>query len=109
MAVLRLKPHTLSYQTITDGVELENGDYVQGEKQWVGCFSCDAVPLSGKASEVKFEDGSTKFCSFVVYLDKCSRDFELNEKVKIELLGGRVKYGSVKGFVRYQMQCKLWL
>lgn len=109
MAVLNLKPHRLSYLEVTEGAELENGDYIQGSKEWVGCIPCDAVPLSGKATEVKFEDGSTKFCSYVVYLDKCVREFQLNEKVKIELLGGKVKFGSVKGFVRYQMQCKLWV
>lgn len=109
MAVLKLKPHKLSYQELAEGEELENGDYIQGDREWVGYIPCDAVPLSGKATEVKFDDGSTKICSYVVYLDKDVREFSFNEKIKIELLGGGLKYGSVKGFVRYQMQCKLWV
>ena len=110
MAVLKLKPHTLQYQEVQQGYELENGDYVEGSKDWVsGCIQCDAVPLSGKATEVKFEDGTVKVCSYVVYLDKNVRDFNLGELVKIRLLGGNIKVGRVKGFVRYQMQCKLWV
>ena len=110
MAVLNLKPHTLDYQVAQPGYELENGDFVEGSKEWVsGCISCDAVPLNGKATEVKFEDGTTKVCSYVVYLDKNVREFFLGELVRIHLLGGAVKVGKVKGFVRYQMQCKLWV
>lgn len=110
MAVLNMKPHTLDYKVEQPGRELENGDYVQGTSEWVsGCIRCDAVPLSGMATEVKFEDGSTKVCSYVVYLDKNVRDFFLGELVRINLLGGAVKVGKVKGFVRYQTQCKLWV
>lgn len=109
MAVLNLKPHTLSYQKVQPGYELENGDFVEGSKSWAESIPCDAVPLNGKATEVKFEDGTTKICSYVVYLDKNVRDFTLGELVKINLLGSAVKVGKVKGFVRYQMQCKLWV
>lgn len=109
MAVLKLKPHRLEYQTADIGEELENGDYIEGSKQWNGCIPCDAVPLQGRASEVKFEDGTTKVCSYVVYLDKGVRDFSMKEIVRIHLLGEAVKVGRVKGFVRYQHQCKLWV
>ena len=110
MAVLNLKPHTLDYKVQQEGKELENGDYVQGSSEWVsGCIRCDAVPLSGKAAEVKFDDGVTRVCSYVVYLERNVRDFSLGDLVRIHLLGGAVKEGKVQGFLRYQMQCKLWV
>lgn len=109
MAVLKLKPHKLEWLVIGEGVELENGDYIEGDKKWEGGIPCDAVPLSGRATEVKFDDGTTKVCSYVIYLDKCARDFSLDETVRVHLLGSGIKVGKVKGFVRYQMQCKLWL
>lgn len=109
MAVLKLKPHRLEYKVVEQGVELENGDYIEGSVKWLGSIPCDAVPLQGKATEVKFEDGTTKVCSYVVYLDKDVRNFSLKEVVRVYLLDGSVKVGRVKGFVRYQHQCKLWV
>lgn len=110
MAVLKLKPHSLRYKVVQPGYELDNGDYIEGSSHWAeDIIPCDAVPLNGRATEVKFEDGSTKVCSYVVYLDKNVREFFLGETVKINLYGGAVKVGKVKGFVRYQMQCKLWV
>lgn len=109
MSVLKLKPHRLEYCISSEASILDNGDAVEGNKEWKGPIACDAVPLSGKAAEVRFEDGTTKICSFVVYLDRDVRNFTLRDKVRIYLLDGSVKTGRVKGFVRYQMQCKLWV
>lgn len=109
MSVFNLKPHKLYYEVSEHPVTLDNGDIVEGAKKWRGYIHCNAVPLTGKATEIKFEDGTTKVCSFVVYLDNDVRNFSLKENVRIHLLDGSIKIGRVKGFVRYQTYCKLWV
>lgn len=109
MSVLKLKPHRLSYKVSEGGYEDGQGDYHEGESSWVGCIECDAVPASGSANEIKFDDGSVHKYSHVVYLPSNVKDFFIGEKVRIVMLGGIVRYFSVKGFQRYQLQCKLWV
>ena len=109
MSVFNLKPHKLEYEVSGSPMLMDNGDFIEGDKKWRGGIQCNAVPLTGKASEIRFEDGTTKVCSFVVYLDKNVRNFTLRENVRIYMLDGSIKIGRVKGFVRYQTHCKLWV
>lgn len=108
MAVLQIKPHRLSYYVEEGGYNDTNGDYHRGPSRWEGDIHCDAVP-AGAGSEMQFEDGVTRKYSYTVYLPKNCRDFAIGEKVKISLYNGVVRTFDVKGFHRYQMQCKLWV
>lgn len=109
MAVITLRPHILQYKVFTEGYEDSNGDYHEGVERWEGYIPCDAVPANGKSNEMQFEDGKVKKYSYVVYLDANVRNFSIGEIVRIRLLGGNVMEFDVKGFQRWQMQCKLWV
>ena len=96
MAVANRNPHRLQYLVAVPGYEDENGNYHAGSSEWKGSIPCDAVP-SGKAEERKFEDGVV------------SHTFTIGDRVKIMLLGGIEREFEVKGFHRYQLQCKIWV
>lgn len=108
MSVIRLYPHRLQYLVSKDGYEDSNGDYHEGETNWEGCIECDAVP-AGKASEKEFDDGIVRSYSYTVYLRANCRTFMIGDRIKIHLLEGVEREFSVKGFHRYQKQCKLWV
>lgn len=128
MAVLQLKPHRLSYLVEEGGYTDTNGDYHKGTSFWEGNIRCDAVP-AGASNEIQFEDGVTRRYSYTIYLPKNCRSFVTGEKVRLSLSAARVRVANgklriansrlrtlskeieyeVKGFHRYQMQCKLWL
>lgn len=110
MAVINTKPHILEYEIKTkEGFEDSIGDFHEGRAEWTGKIECDAVPSSGRANEIKFEDGSVKNYSYTVYMNSNVREFSLGERVRITLHGGIQKVFSVKGFHRYQIQAKLWV
>ncbi len=106
--ILDDRPHRLQYLSITQGYEDENGDYHEGESQWVGDIPCRNVP-TGRAEQKEFEDGVVRFYSSVVRLDPDCREFSIGERVKLFLLGGIVRECEVKGFHRYQLCAKLWV
>lgn len=108
MSVLTFKPHRLSYLVTEIGYEDANGDFHEGKSYWDGNIPCDAV-ISGSANEIRFEDGSTHRYSYTIYLPKDCREFFIGDKVRVTLLGARVREFSVLGFARYQHQCKLWV
>ena len=109
MAVLNKNPHRLQYLVSTiSGYDDDNGDYHLGEEHWEGDIPCDAVP-SGKAEEKVFEDGVLRIYSYTVYLPYNCRTFTIGDRVKISLLGGIEREFNVKGFHRYQLQCKIWV
>ena len=107
MAVLEMKKHRLSYLVVGEGYEDENGDYHEGSSEWRGYIPCNAVP-AGRAAERTFEDGEVRAYSYSVNLD-VDFDFHVGDIVRIEFLNGVVREFGVKGFHRYQLQCKLWV
>lgn len=109
MAVLNMKPHTLRYLIVGSGYEDENGDYHAGKSSWSETsIHCDAVP-AGRANEVAFEDGVVKRYSYTVYLPKDCKEFKLGDRIRICLFGEIEREFEVKGFHRYQHQCKMWI
>lgn len=112
MPVLKLKPHILEVLAISGEYEDENGDFHAGDGNWVTYSKCDAVP-SGKAEEIALPDGSTMKYSYTIYLPKDAREFLVGEKVRLLFFKEGVlqekKEFSVKGFHRYQHQCKMWV
>ena len=107
MAVLVMKKHRLSYLVRDNGYEDENGDYHEGSSEWRGYIPCNAVP-AGKAAERTFEDGVVRAYSYTINLE-AEVDFCIGDRVKIEFLNGESREFGVKGFHRYQLQCKLWV
>lgn len=107
MAVLVMKKHRLSYLCQTDGYEDENGDYHEGTSEWRGYIPCNAVP-AGKAAERTFEDGKVRAYSYTVNLN-IDFDLKIGDRVQIEFGDGKVRQFGVKGFHRYQLQCKIWV
>lgn len=108
MAVVNTKPHSLQYLVTTQGYEDEDGYYQEGESHWEGNIPCDAVP-AGKAESKEFEDGVIRSYTYTVVLPASCRTFTVGDRVKITHLGGIEREYEVKGFQRYQLQCKIWV
>lgn len=108
MAVIDFKPCSLSYLVANPGYEDDNGDYHEGTFVWEGDIECGIVP-AGEANELKFEDGSVKVYSYTVTLPYDCKQFSVDDRVRIRMLDGQYREFSVKGFHRYQLQCKLWI
>lgn len=102
-----MKKQHLSYLITNEGYEDENGDYHKGSSEWCGYIPCNAVP-AGKAAERTFEDGKVRAYSYTISLNT-DRDFQIGDRVKVEFHEGKVREFGVKGFHRYQLQCKLWV
>lgn len=110
MAVLNLKPHFLEYEVnIHEGYEDSRGDYHEAKTKWEGNIKCDAVPANGKANEITFEDGSVHSYTYTIYLDSNVREFQIGERIRLNLFGNTQRVFTVKGFQRYQLQSKLWV
>lgn len=104
MAVLNFTPHVLSYKSVTQGYNDDNGDWVNGADYWIDNYcKCDYVP-AGKANVITIPDGSAISYSYTVYLPKTCKDFEYGDIIKID-----DKEYQVLGFHRYQLQCKMWI
>lgn len=113
MAVLDLAAHTLDYLTSSEGYEdEETGDYIKGESTWVEDYAkCDIVP-AGKANTITLPDGQVEPYSYTIYnLPRDCRNFVYGEKIRIKMFGSSedIREFDVKGFHRYQMQCKIWV
>lgn len=110
MAVLNTKPHTLSYLVAVEGYEDENGDYHKGTAEWVEDYiKCDAVP-AGEENIINYEDGTVGRYSYTIYTSTKCRKFKRGDKVKIRFFKDDIGTEfDVKGFHRYQHQCKIWV
>lgn len=112
MPILDMKPHVLEVLTVTGEYEDENGDFHEGKEEWMELGECDAVP-AGPANQITLPDGIVLQYSYVIYLPKYTREFHTGERVRVCFFGKRCvserKEFSVKGFHRYQHQCKMWV
>lgn len=109
MAVFDLTAYRLSYLVTTPGYDDENGDYHPGSQFWEGEIKCNLVP-AGEANEIKYEDGKTYIYSYTVTsLPRDCREFTVGDRVRIRKLNGEWQNFTVKGFHRYQLQCKMWV
>lgn len=106
--ILDDRPHRLQYLISTPGYEDDNGDYHEGESYYEGDMPCRHVP-NGKVEEREFEDGVVRTYSAIVRLDADCREFAIDDKIKLLLLGGIEREYKVKGFHRYQTYAKLWV
>lgn len=109
MAVLNMTPSYL-YQGVTSaGYTDEDGNKHPGRTEYVRYLKCDIVP-SGPSTERDFGDGVLQSYSYTIYVfDRRCRNFAIGEKVKFEKDGRLSGEFLVKGFHRYQHQCKIWV
>ncbi|MCM1361755.1 MAG: hypothetical protein NC235_07620 [Clostridiales bacterium] len=115
MAILKtissIAPYVLRYKIVETMID-DLGNPVSYE-QWSDDIECDVVP-AGRANERTFEDGERRTYSYTIYLKNDCPDFALGQS--IELCRRYGKEDEVKkqeyevlGFVRYQLQSKLWV
>jgi hypothetical protein len=114
MAVLNRTAHIFEYLSAkSEGYrDRATGDWVDGKEEWVTNYcKCDIVP-AGKANQITIPDGQVETYSYTIYsLPKSCREFKYGDKIRIKFFGSEddVKEFTVKGFHRYQMQCKIWV
>lgn len=110
MAVLNMKPHLLWVCQSSGKSVDENGNTIFGTDEWSELSRCDVVP-AGQANTKDFGDGEVKTYAYTVYLPVTCRDLSLGERVKLQPFGGALNETVylVKGFHRYQHQCKAWI
>lgn len=107
MAILNMKPHILWTSTVTEGVEDKDGHYQSSTETWAEYMECDAVPASVEKNVINYGDGRTETYSYTLYLTPKCRDFQYGERVKLTHYGQESPIYQVKGFQRYQHQCKI--
>lgn len=112
MAVLHLHRYTLLKRIPPLTVVAENGDYLTGgeAEQWKDCGRCELSKPGGNAAVVKYDGGTVVSYSYTVYLPKdCKEEFTVGDTVRVMLGDALVVEADVKGFIRYQLQSKMWL
>ena len=108
MAVIKRNSYRLQSLVAVPGYKDENGNEHAGSAEWKGSMPCDDVPR-GKEEEREFEDGVVRSYSYTVCLPSNCQTFAIGDRVKISLLGGIEREFEVKGYHRYQLQCKIWV
>lgn len=111
MAVLNLRSYKIqkAVEESASYVDEETGDIIAcTEKVWSEGYDCDIVQSEGNATITNYIDGSQSSYSFVIYMDKKAPDFELGDFIRVVKDGMIIIQTDVKGFRRYQLQCKLW-
>lgn len=112
MAVLQFHRYALMKKIPPLTVAAENGDYLTdgAEAQWKDCGRCELSKPGGNAAVAKYDGGTVVSYSYTVYLPKdCKEEFKVGDTVRIMLEGALVVEADVKGFMRYQLQSKIWL
>lgn len=111
MAVLDFEAYSLEYFVEGTGYYDDNGDYVKSEGRWVSAGRCNAVP-AGRNNVITLPDqnGQQIAFSFTIILhDPNSREFIYGEKLRLTTINGMEQRElTVKGFSRYQLQCKIY-
>lgn len=109
MTVLRMTPCKLYQGVASEGYTDEDGNKHPGTIEFVDYIRCDVVP-SGASAEKDFGDGVLQTYSYTIYVfDKRCRNFAIGERIKFMKDGILSGEYLVKGFHRYQHQCKIWI
>ena len=114
MAVLDFAAHYLGYlDSLSEGyTDRKTGDYVDGKEKWIDDYCrCDIVP-AGQANQIPIPDGQVETYSYTIYnLPRSCREFKYGDRIRVKMYGSDddVREFTVKGFHRYQMQCKIWV
>lgn len=116
----------------SEGVEAENGDYIEGEAYWGAPMMCDADP-AGKANATAYVDGVQITYSYIITLEVNAPSISVGDHILLRTRshtsdvltdnsGKKVRDNNqalirmqaereytVKGFHRYSFQCKIWV
>ena len=107
MGVLDLKAYRLEFFAEGSGHRDENGEWVSEPSGWKCVGPCDAIP-AGKNNTIQLPDGLFDTFSYTIRnLPVGCREFVAGEKIRLSGPGMSVVL-EVKGFARYQHQCKIW-
>lgn len=116
MAVIKLRQFKFSYLRVTEGHNDENGDWVNGEEEWVDDVECDVTTAaqSGRAGTMttrQYPDGEAEWNTYSISLDKdYPHTFERGEKIRITHPNNeKVEYLTVQGSKRLELQLKVWV
>ena len=109
MSLLNFRASKL-YRQVRIGGDIDaDGNYIPGNTEWKFCCNCNAVP-AGEANKITTSDGTVDFYSYTISgLPVGIKKFEYGDFIKLEILGDEEVVLKVKGFHRYQLQCKLWV
>lgn len=108
MSLLSFNRAELYRQNVFEGYIDEDGNFLPGSKSWKRCCSCDFVP-NGSALKISIPDGNVEYYSYTISnIPVCVDDFEYGDYIKLLIHGGKELILKVKGFHRYQLQCKIW-
>lgn len=107
MGVLDMKPHCLFYWDLQESQVDSNGDKHEVQPVLKFCCRCDLKP-AGTAREIQFEDGIVDTYSYTIYLPASCRDFKHGDEIVVRHYD-KERHFTVKGFQRYQLQCKIWV
>lgn len=112
MAILKtlssIAPFVLRYKIVESLID-QFGNPISSET-WSDYIECDAVP-AGKANERAFDDGVRRAYSYTIYLRSDCPEFVLGQSIELWQRDSEMsrKEYEVLGFVRYQLQSKLWV
>ena len=108
MAVLKVYGDKIGIRSISQGQEDEHGNYIEGSLgDWVEIDGCECIPNAGGESEIAFDDGVVSKYTYTIYLPKDCIELKKGDRVRIYRFGSTTE-STIKGFIRYQHQCKAW-
>lgn len=93
---------------IHDDAYDDDGNFRPTLMEWEYCCDCDVVP-AGEANKIAIPDGTIDFYSYnITNIPVGIKTFSYGESIKLVILGCEEAILKVKGFHRYQLQCKIW-
>lgn len=84
-----------------------DGDAVTKEGEWKYVCRCNAVP-AGQMRQIPLPDGQLETYSYTLNLPVDVEEFKYGERIRLSFQDYPAQVLTVKGFHRYQHQCKLW-
>ena len=110
MAILDFRASYIEYlDGATDGYYDKRGEWHEGKEEWKYLAKCN-VMRAGQEQVVTIPDGTVERYTYTIGgLPKDCREFLYGERIRIHQFGSaRYDERTVKGFQRYQFQCKIF-
>ena len=110
MAILDFRASYVEYlDGATEGYYDKRGEWHEGHEQWKFLAKCN-VMQAGQENQIALPDGTVERYSYTIGgLPRNCRKFHYGERIRIHMLGCcDYDERTVKGFQRYQFQCKIY-
>lgn len=109
MGIVSFEVYKIEYFQEGEGYYDNNGDYHTCEGTWMSLGRCNAVP-SGRYNIISLPDGSKETFSFTIIIhDPRCREFHYGERLRLTTIFEKEQINLiVKGFARFQHQCKIY-